>query len=117
MRSARREIKRELGRGMVNGQPWLDTSHRPINAHGAWIMCHDSVYYWYGEDRSGPTRPSPACEYRTDVVGINCYSSFDLVSWEYHGRVLRAADGADNGDLAPSRVVERPRVLFNSTAR
>jgi sucrose-6-phosphate hydrolase SacC (GH32 family) len=41
---------------------------------------------------------------------INCYSSTNLVEWTYVGALLTRQS---SGDLGPSRVVERPKVVFN----
>ena len=111
----------ESGRPVVIGSArfggrWLDTAGRPIHAHGGSILAHAGVYYWYGEDRNGPTLPSVGCEYRTDVIGISCYSSRDLEQWTFEGHVLSAVATVGH-DLHPSRVVERPRVLYNRTTR
>lgn len=45
---------------------------------------------------------------------INCYSSADLVQWTYVGALLSRTA---SGDLGPSRVVERPKVIYNSSTR
>jgi hypothetical protein len=57
-------------------------------------------WYWVGEDKTngGPFQ------------NINCYSSANLVEWNYEGAVLSRTD---SGDLGPNRVVERPKVIFN----
>ena len=60
----------------------------------------DGTYYLIGEDKTEGTA----------FQNINCYSSSDLVQWNYEGALL--SRGAD-GDLGPSRVVERPKVVRN----
>jgi beta-xylosidase len=45
---------------------------------------------------------------------INCYSSTNLVEWSYVGALLSLQS---SGDLGPSRVVERPKVIYNSATR
>jgi beta-xylosidase len=42
---------------------------------------------------------------------VNCYSSTDLVQWTYVGALLTRQG---SGDLGPNRVVERPKVIYNS---
>ena len=73
---------------VTNGEVWLDTSGNPINAHGGGILYHDGKYYWYGEYKKGKTiLPEWAtweC-YRTDVTGVGCYSSPDMVYWTFEG--------------------------------
>jgi hypothetical protein len=60
---------------------WLDTNNQAINAHGGGIMFHNGIYYWYGEYKGDFTYRSPGVGwecYRTDVVGVSCYSSENL---------------------------------------
>ncbi|CCO30579.1 hypothetical protein BN14_04609 [Rhizoctonia solani AG-1 IB] len=45
---------------------------------------------------------------------INCYSSTNLVEWKYVGELLSLQS---SGDLGPSRVVERPKVIYNPTTK
>lgn len=103
------------------GAVWLDTSGRPINAHGGGILFYHGVYYWYGENKEGRSW-MPQCNkswdgYRVDVTGIRCYSSKDLVSWKDEGLVLQAITNDPASDLHPSKVCERPKVLFNPITR
>lgn len=51
--------------------------------------------------------------YRTDVTGVGCYSSKDLLNWKFEGIVLPAVKDDPNHDLHPSKVLERPKVIFN----
>jgi sucrose-6-phosphate hydrolase SacC (GH32 family) len=53
-----------------------------------------------GEDKTGGSA----------FQNINCYSSTNLVEWTYVGALLTRQS---SGDLGPSRVVERPKVVFN----
>jgi len=103
------------------GTVWLDTSGRPINAHGGGILFYQGIYYWYGENKEGLSW-MPKCNhswdgYRVDVTGIRCYSSKDLFNWKDEGLVLRAITNDPGSDLHPSKVCERPKVLFNSFTR
>jgi hypothetical protein len=45
------------------GQLWLDTDGLPIQAHGGCILEHNSVYYWYGEQKDGLTYINPDTGY------------------------------------------------------
>ena len=104
-------------RDIVRGELWLDTSGNPINAHGGGILYHDGKYYWYGEYKTGKTvLPDWAtweC-YRTDVTGISCYSSPNMVDWTFEGIVLPAVPADPSHDLHPSKVLERPKVIYNA---
>jgi beta-xylosidase len=41
---------------------------------------------------------------------VNCFSSKDLVQWTYAGALLSRTT---SGDLGPSRIIERPKVIYN----
>ena len=85
------------------GEVWLDTSGKPIQAHGGGILLHDGVYYWYGEDKSLGNG---------NKVGVSCYSSRDLVNWKHESTALpkeaMPEEFRDNG------ICERPKVIYNS---
>jgi len=101
---------------IVQGTQWLDTAGNPINAHGGGILYHDGKYYWYGEYKKGETiLPDWAtweC-YRTDVTGVSCYSSPDMLNWTFEGIVLPAVTDDPDHDLHTSKVLERPKVVYN----
>lgn len=99
------------------GDVWTDTDGNPINAHGGGLLYYDGTYYWYGEYKDGETvLPEWAtweC-YRTDVMGVSCYSSKDLLNWRFEGIVLPAVKNDSTHDLHTSKVVERPKVIYNA---
>lgn len=103
-------------REIVQYARWLDTSGNPINAHGGGILYHGGRYYWYGEYKNGPTYlPKGSWDgYRTDVIGVSCYSSPDMVDWTFEGIVLNAVSCDSSHDLHPSKVLERPKVVHNA---
>lgn len=105
------------GSGTIRpGEVWNDTEGNPINAHGGGVLYHEGTYYWYGEYKKGETRllPDQGWEcYRTDVSGVSCYSSKDLINWKFEGLVLKATPNDENSDLHPSNVLERPKVIYN----
>ncbi len=80
-------------------------------------MKYKTTYYWYGEYKVGKTvLPSWAtweC-YRTDVSGVSCYSSKDLLNWYFEGVVLKSEPDNPESDLHPSKVIERPKVVYNA---
>ena len=95
---------------------WNDTEGNPINAHGGGILYHKGTYYWYGEYKVGKTvLPSDATweRYRTDVTGVSCYSSKDLLNWKFEGVALKAITDDPNSDIHPTQVLERPKVVYN----
>ncbi len=99
------------------GEVWLDTAGRPINAHGGGMLFHNGTYYWYGENKEGRTWLPESTKawdgYRVNVTGIRCYSSRDLHRWKDEGLVLKAVPADPAHDLHPSKVCERPKVVFN----
>ena len=106
-----------------NFQPkeiWNDTDGNPINAHGGGILYHDGTYYWYGEYKVGETvLPADATweRYRTDVTGVSCYSSRDLLNWKFEGVALKAIKDDPESDIHPSQVLERPKVIYNKKTK
>lgn len=101
---------------IVPGAVWNDTEGNPINAHGGGILYHEGTYYWYGEYKKGktvlPEWVTWEC-YRTDVTGVSCYSSQDLLNWKFEGIVLPAVKNDKEHDLHPGNVLERPKVIYN----
>ncbi|KAJ4423552.1 hypothetical protein N0V82_001718 [Gnomoniopsis sp. IMI 355080] len=73
-------------------------------AHGAGVIEVDGVYYLIGEDHTDGSA----------FLNVNCYSSTDLVQWTYVGALLSRTS---SGDLGPNRVVERPKVIYNSSTK
>lgn len=109
-----------LNTHIIPKEQWLDTDGNPINAHGGGLLYHEGTYYWYGEYKVGKTYlPEWAtweC-YRTDVTGVSCYSSTDLLNWKFEGVVLKAVPDDENHDLHPSKVLERPKVVYNAKTK
>jgi hypothetical protein len=104
-------------RNFFPGKEWNDTDGNVINAHGGGILFHEGVYYWYGQYMGDSTYWNPKVPgwecYRTDALGIACYSSTDLYNWKFEGIVLPAEFDDTESDLHTSGVLERPKVIFN----
>lgn len=90
------------------GERWLDTSGQPIQAHGGGLLRHGNFWYWYGEDKTAHINSKV-----TTVTGVSCYRSTDLLNWENCGLCL-AAQPDPASPLHASKIVERPKVLFNA---
>lgn len=90
------------------GERWLDTAGQPIQAHGGALLRHGDVWYWYGEDKTAHVNSKV-----TTVTGVSCYRSTDLLNWENLGLCLTAQPDPAS-PLHASKVVERPKVLFNA---
>src|SRR5438445_9193173 len=80
------------------GEIWPDDRGRHIQAHGGGIIKLDSLYYWYGEERSAGLD--------TGYRYVSCYSSADLVNWTFRGDVVKMS----NPDHLEGRwILERPK--------
>jgi hypothetical protein len=107
-----------------SGVPWQDTDGNLINAHGAGLLEHEGMYYWYGSRRS-----INATGTQMDG-GIALYSSADLYNWKYESVVLpvfnctspdrkeRASDVQEISNYPPPNCshgngldLERPKVV------
>ena len=99
---------------MINGQMWKDVDGNDIQAHGGCIIEHEGVYYWYGEHKGQDNCPGTT---RVDVIGVSCYSSKDLLSWKYEGLAIEADKENKESILHPSKVLERPKVLYNEKTK
>lgn len=89
-----------------NGQPYLDASGNHIQAHGGFVLKHNGVYYWVGEDKSHD---------RATFKAVSMYKSTDMENWEAVGPVLTPQTRDVNGNLALAHCkIERPKLLFNA---
>ncbi|HET9168571.1 MAG TPA: RICIN domain-containing protein [Actinospica sp.] len=88
------------------GAAWDDTSGNALQMHGLGIIKVGGTWYGYGEDKAGETSSN------TSFQAIPCYSSTDLQHWTFQGDALTEQS---SGDLGPSRIVERPKVIYNSS--
>jgi hypothetical protein len=92
--------------GFTPGAEWTDQNGNPLQLHGLGIIKVGSTWYGFGEDKTGE---SSSDAYFQDIP---CYSSTDLAHWTYLGKALTMQS---SGDLGPDRIVERPKVIYNST--
>lgn len=103
------------------GEVWRDTDGQPINAHGGGVLLHEVTYYWYGEIKTGRTWAPESNKgwggTRVEMVGVSCYSSRDLHRWKNEGNVLPAVKDDPKHDLHPTKVIERPKVVFNAKTK
>ena len=101
-------------------QPNIDLQGFKLNAHGAGILFYNNYYYLYGEVKAGNTWLVPDQQwecYRVPAGGIACYRSKDLKNWTNMGVVLAPTIGNAASELDSSRVIERPRVIYNERTR
>jgi hypothetical protein len=100
------------------GKVWKDTGGNAINAHGGGILYYNGTYYWYGEIKKGKTWRVPGSHwenYRVNAGGVSCYSSKDLLNWKYEGVALTPNTTDSASDIHISKVIERPKVIYNKT--
>jgi hypothetical protein len=105
---------------MLNKSIWKDTEGNPINAHGGGMLLHNGTYYWFGEIKKGKTWLVPGQQwedYRVPAGGISCYSSKNLMHWKYEGVTMPSIIGQPEHDLDTSKVVERPKVIYNKKTK
>jgi hypothetical protein len=88
------------------GELWPDDRGQHVQAHGGGIIKLGDTYYWFGEDRSQGLDRSKRF--------VSCYASTDLALWTFRSQVLKLGDPENFG---PRRVVERPKVFFNTKTR
>lgn len=96
---------------IIPGEVWLDTDGNPIQAHGASILMVEDTYYLYGENKEKTYADS---EYWHN--GMNCYSSKDLMNWQYQGAILKP-DEDPNSPLHYSKKCDRPHILYNQRTK
>lgn len=85
---------------VIPGGTWTASNGAHLNAHGAGVIKVNNTFYLIGEDKSEGSA----------FLNVNCYSSTDLVQWTYIGALLSRGT---SGDLGPSRIIERPKVIYN----
>ncbi|MEM9987777.1 MAG: glycoside hydrolase family 43 protein, partial [Bacteroidota bacterium] len=107
----------EKRRSFYPAQEWRDSNGALINAHGGGILYHEGTYYWFGEIKRGPTSRVDSVTtwecYRTAAEGVACYSSQNLIDWTDHGIALAANYLDPSHELHTSKVIERPKVIYN----
>jgi hypothetical protein len=90
------------------GTVFTDDRGEVAQLHGIGILRVGERWYAWGEDKR-------------DGAGfraVACYSSTDLARWRPEGAALDAtSDPVGTGDLAPGRIVERPKVLARPDGR
>ena len=87
-----------------NGDYWLDTAGKRIEAHGAGVIYTNDAWYWIGEDKSGNG---------AGFKGVNCYRSTDLSHWEFRHAIITRQTSMDLA--ASDRIIERPKVVYSET--
>jgi Glycosyl hydrolases family 43/Ricin-type beta-trefoil lectin domain-like len=92
--------------GFTPAATWTDQNGNALQMHGLGILKVGNTWYAYGEDKVGEN--SSDATFRA----VPCYSSTNLSTWTYQGQALTEQS---SGDLGPNRIVERPKVIYNSS--
>ena len=95
-----------------SGVPWYDASGGLMNAHGAGFFKVGGTYYMVGEKRTAANVSVYGNEWETNYVGVECYSSSDLMTWNDQGLALGV--GTAGTGIDGTKPVERPKVLYNA---
>jgi len=88
---------------IVPGRVFADDRGRIAQLHGIGLQRVGDRWYAWGEDKTAGAT----------FTAVACYSSDDLARWRFEGDALTAAEG----DIAPHRIVERPKVLQRPDGR
>jgi hypothetical protein len=88
---------------IVPGEVFIDDRGRTAQLHGIGLQRIGDRWFAWGEDKAAGDR----------FTAVVCYSSADLATWRYEGDSLVAG----TGELAPDRIVERPKVLQRPVGR
>ena len=90
------------------GRVWLDTSGRPIQAHGFSVFYdeRENRFVWYGENKEFTKKGGTVWTY-----GIRYYTSTDLYNWEDRGLLIPPSEDLSD-PLHPTYCVDRPHILY-----
>ena len=92
------------------GKEWLDTSGKPIQAHGFSVFYNEQQkkWYWYGENKEDTRKGGTVW-----TKGIRFYASEDLYNWDDCGYLIPPAEDL-NDPLHPTYCIDRPHILYNA---
>ncbi|WP_022867276.1 family 43 glycosylhydrolase [Schaalia vaccimaxillae] len=91
------------------GQVWMDTSGRPIQAHGGSLITVGDDFYWYGENKEYTTADGSIWHW-----GVRAYRSRDLYNWEDCGLIIEPEPDDPESPLHPHNCMDRPHIVFNA---
>lgn len=91
---------------------WYDTDGNIINASDGGIIFADGRYYWYGQAMRSIGFGLNGTGGQVTDVGVNMYSSSDLLNWKYEGVALAVENDKDS-PLCPPLRFERPKIIYN----
>ncbi|MGM9709849.1 MAG: hypothetical protein ACI3ZB_09660 [Prevotella sp.] len=83
-----------------NGLMRYTGNRESVQAHAPGFVRVGDIWYMCGEDRSNQWNPD-----------VNLYSSIDLVNWKFEKKIIQ--NGVTTPELGSSRMIERPKLLYN----
>ena len=91
------------------GEPWVDTTGKPIQAHGGSIIQVGDLYCWYGENKEFTTGKTGIW-----TTGVRCYSSSDLYNWDDLGLIIPPNNDDPDSPLSAKAKLDRPHIIHNA---
>lgn len=91
---------------------WKDTRGELINAHDGGVIFVNGKYYWYGLALRALGQDKGENNGAATTIGINLYSSSNLLEWNYEGVILSTSQNVISPLRAPMRL-ERPKIICN----
>ena len=90
------------------GQKWLDTSGKPIQAHGFSVFWNEQekLWTWYGENKEFTKKGGTIWTY-----GIRYYTSRDLCNWDDRSLLIPPSEDLSE-PLHPTYCIDRPHIIF-----
>lgn len=82
-----------------NGNMWIDSDGKDVQAHGAGFLKVGDTWYMIGEDRSNMWHPD-----------VNMYSSKDFVHWKFERKIISPETHPALAD--GTRFIERPKLMY-----
>lgn len=91
------------------GKEWLDTTGKPIQAHGFSVFWneHEKLWYWYGENKAHTKKGGTVWQW-----GVRLYTSPDLYNWTDKGLIIPPQPDDLSSPLHPTYCMDRPHILY-----
>ena len=91
------------------GKIWLDTSGKPIQAHGFSVFWNEKekLWYWYGENKEKTDGKGNIWHW-----GVRLYTGRDLMNWDDRGLIIPPQPKDLTSPLHPTYCMDRPHILY-----
>jgi len=101
-----------MNNSIRNGQPWLDTEGKRIQAHGGSIFYENGTYYFYGENKEKTDGKTNLWHW-----GVRMYESKDLYNWKDLGLIIPPDLDDPTSPLHPTSQMDRPHIIYNKETK